>query len=726
MHTESCPSSKLSGGLDVCSTPNNTFILEEDLALSSSTLGLHDKSLQDHPDVSSGIYNPSRSLVYLNEETMDCTYSESTETPKTHDATNQVSSPEMFESEDEENDKTVKKDFSELLSRQSDKLSWQDSLLEDKCVGPTDEELIAKSDCYLLARINKFLAGVPPPPKHTICQSDCGDLLASIKANRQYFLIDPFLTRKEKDAKGESITTIDQETKALEITVTLEVTNNIEKKADQEDKIVQNHSSECSFNNHRGKSSLRNLTNAFNACERNDETTTSFKDEPMRRNFSETWSACRTSFESTSNENIIGNMRENDETENENNTRFDESTLSNLRTKEMITNREKTKHVTFQMPEKEIVPFFKTVSVEDVIDMPWDLAYKQKTHGIHYNRSRVVEEYEGLTLKLCQRYIGAETQSSCNIWFTKQAPGSVKKRNLLSRRNNGQSPGKRLSHLARRRRTFSSANLQGLGMADKKQLVLNMKKPTIRKGKSPRGKSPRGKSPRGSGKKRTGLSRISPSPRKTKLETSKRALFQSPPGDRAGPSNRTSSLVNASSQQRIKRALFPISKSKIDISAPPTLHASDIKRALNFEDSKKRKNEEELEGPRFKWAKSLSFDCTHITESNSSDSWMSERHSTGNFHMKSESSFQQVKSELSEAHRKKLLWAIAEALRGKGITMGHPRFKQCASQLARIVKKYMPDLENPNLPRKPGSTSDRMLRLAKRHVLLIVESKSTD
>lgn len=179
------------------------------------------------------------------------------------------------------------------------------------------------------------------------------------------------------------------------------------------------------------------------------------------------------------------------------------------------------------------------------------------------------------------------------------------------------------------------------------------RKPTIRKGKSPRGKSPRGKSPRGSGKKRAALSRISPSPRKSKLETSKRALFQSPPGDRAGPSNRSSTLlVNTNSQQRIKRALFPNSKTKIEITAPSTLNPSDIKRALNFDDSKKRKNEDELEGPRFKWAKSLSFDCTHVTESNSSDSWTSDRHSTGNFHMKSETSFQQVKSELSETHRK--------------------------------------------------------------------------
>lgn len=92
-----------------------------------------------------------------------------------------------------------------------------------------------------------------------------------------------------------------------------------------------------------------------------------------------------------------------------------------------------------------------------------------------YNRNKSIEEFENLTMKLCERYIGAETQSTCNIFFSKQGPGSARKRSVLAKRNYGQSPGKRLSHLARRRRTFSSANLQGLSLNDKRQLVLSIK-----------------------------------------------------------------------------------------------------------------------------------------------------------------------------------------------------------------------------------------------------------
>lgn len=168
---------------------------------------------------------------------------------------------------------------------------------------------------------------------------------------------------------------------------------------------------------------------------------------------------------------------------------------------------------------------------------------------------------------MCERYISSETQSTCNVWFSVQAPGSAKKRSILTRRKN-QSPGKRLSYLAKRRRTFSSANLQILNFPEKK-LMLNIKKQT-RKGKSPRGKSPRGKSPRRKTPRSSAKKRIirrlqleGSSPRKTKINMSKRALFQSPPCDKPGPSRQIVANVTMSqpnpinnNPQKIKRALF--------------------------------------------------------------------------------------------------------------------------------------------------------------------------
>lgn len=295
--------------------------------------------------------------------------------------------------------------------------------------------------------------------------------------------------------------------------------------------------------------------------------------------------------------------------------------------------RDNIKRVTFAVPADEHLANFCSLNHHEAASLPWPLIFPHKAHGIHYNRSRSVEEFESLSLKLCQRYIGNETQSTCTSWFTKHAPTSAKKRTLLGKRAIGQSPGKRLSHLARRRRTFSSANLQG--MAEKKQLILNVRRPSIKKGKSPRGKSPRGKSPRGSAKKRL-LRRLTiegPSPRKSKIETSKRALFQSPPGEKAGPS-RLSQMITSNTvhqTQKIKRALFPTPSKREEV-------------IVSGDDSRKRKSDEELEGPKIKWAKSLSFDCHSLD--GSKESWGDRSGSC------KESLSQPIKSELSEVDRK--------------------------------------------------------------------------
>ena len=75
-----------------------------------------------------------------------------------------------------------------------------------------------------------------------------------------------------------------------------------------------------------------------------------------------------------------------------------------------------------------------------------------------HNRNKVSEDFEHLCLKYAERYIGAETQSSCTVFDSN--PPSSQKRKMSKPRWSVKSPGRRLSHLARRRITFSSANLQ--------------------------------------------------------------------------------------------------------------------------------------------------------------------------------------------------------------------------------------------------------------------------
>ena len=164
------------------------------------------------------------------------------------------------------------------------------------------------------------------------------------------------------------------------------------------------------------------------------------------------------------------------------------------------------------------------------------------------------------------------------------------------------------------------------------------------RGKSPRGKSPRGKSPRSSAKKCTmrRLNLDGLTPRKSKLETSKRALFQSPPNDKAGPSKLLP--PSGANPQRIKKALFPTPKKK-------EAESEGVK-PTSFVETRKRKNEDELEGPRFKWAKSLSFDCARDLDPNTNNSWNLQRHSTGSLLSRNENSQSYAKCELSDIHRR--------------------------------------------------------------------------
>ncbi|XP_017795379.1 PREDICTED: uncharacterized protein LOC108576826 isoform X2 [Habropoda laboriosa] len=597
---------------------------------------------------------------------MDCCYPNRDGSSKTEKEFANISSPEMFDSDnddDKKNNEPLAHEVPVIASPQK----------------PSQADLIATSDNNLLGKINKLLSGVPPPPKFTICRTDCSELLLRIYENQHLFWTPCVLSNKQvqQDLNAESL-------------------------EQQKENISTNNSYQ------RTKSTSRNLSTAFDAC-----------DPQYQSNISNNIDTIGLKNNTCSDNFRIEEIVPNNEKSIVNASASGTKVLNPEQVQETVTEN-KTKQVSFPSIQRQSL-LYDTIDEKGATSLKWPEVYHHKFHGI---QNKAIEEFEGLTPKLCERYIGAETQSTCTVWFSKPAPSSAKKRNLLAKRNNGQSPGKRLSHLTRRRKVFSSANLQGLAVNNKKLVVLNIKKPTIKKGKSPRGKSPRGKSPRGksprgtprsSTKKRIARRLIldGPSPLMSKIETSKRALFQSPPPlDRAGPSKL---LTSGSNLQNIKRVLFTQNTKEED---------SQGAQKVVLEESRKRKSEEELERPQCKWAKSLSFDCSHELHNNTGPSW--DRHSSGNVIEKTKPSLAESRNELSDNHRKKLLWAVAEALRSKGIGMTHPQFKQYATNLARTIKKLMPDLDNKNIPRKPGSTSDRMLKLAKHHVLFVMDARPTD
>ncbi|XP_058122561.1 uncharacterized protein LOC131282907 [Anopheles ziemanni] len=436
----------------------------------------------------------------------------------------------------------------------------------------------------------------------------------------------------------------------------------------------------------------------------------------------------------------------------------------------------------------------------------WPDLLRHRAHGLHYNKSTVSEKIELLGLKYIERYIGAETSSSFNM---SHSPSSAKKRNQRMKMLN-QSPGSRLSHLARRRAIFSSANLlnnsTGSGINSgsnvsagrstinasalnrlnpfrlcNRQVLLDPKKSDNRrknKVRTPQRRSPGGlgrKSPRrrtpGSSAKKFSLARTSASAKPSQqlhvpatIESSKRALFLSPPNIGGGGA----ATVGGSNSKLMDRSIFSearMLKSRRSLFSPPrggntdggaggngaSLASVSLKRRrspttvgdedqlargaiLSEERSEKirRKEstalvEEDLTPRSLKFARSQSF-CVGSQTVSRVGSQMAATDCVGgkalfraNSEITSEDTNRPVMM-LTENHKKKLLWAVSQALQGKQVSTKHEKFKQHASNLARVVKRLFLEFNDQTI----SSTSEKMLRLANKHVFEVIQGKSVD
>ena len=280
--------------------------------------GQTDKSFQDQAANSPCDYKASDKVVYVNEETMDCNYAETVGASIVPEKDEH--SPVIFQSDSEPED-----------AAENGLISNEFLVALEHCAKSPEDDPIAKSDNYLLARIHKYLTGVPPPPKHTICQQDCNDFIAHMRQNRECFLVDPFSKEDERFTKSKV------------------------------EKVGQSCTNGRS-SDHRAKTSLRNLTTAFDACDRTSISTTI------------------TSGDNFENEKPKIPIRTSS-------FGLDEISLSDGQTSiasssDIRVNTDNGKRVTFKVSGEEPTPFFSTISVEDVQNVGWPLAFKHKTHGI--------------------------------------------------------------------------------------------------------------------------------------------------------------------------------------------------------------------------------------------------------------------------------------------------------------------------------------------------------
>ncbi len=199
----------------------------------------------------------------------------------------------------------------------------------------------------------------------------------------------------------------------------------------------------------------------------------------------------------------------------------------------------------------------------------------------------------------------------------------------------------------------------------------------------------------GSSRKRLALSTKSTIPTR---ETSKRALFQSPPQQKPKP---TISVDLARRVDKSKRMLFSPS-------------ADDMKSLNSFSQpiGKRRRDDDGLLGNQSKLPRMSGFDDVPtsrtlfaksqtfcVTQSDDATVKPSSVH-------RARSDMTLIGSQqLSQSHKRKLLWAVSTSLRKKNIGTQHSNFTAFASVLAKVVKRLFLETRD-----ESASTSDTMIR----------------
>ena len=251
---------------------------------------------------------------------MDLSYFNRDANFKTENELSNMSSPEMFDSDNEDD----KKNNEPLVTERSVVVSPKK---------PSQADLMINSDNNLLAKINKLLSGVPPPPKLTICRTDCSELLSRIYENQHLFWTQCMLSDK-----------------------TTEEDINEESPEQQKENISTN-------NYQYTKSTSRNLSTAFDACDSINNIINNIDTIDLKDTCSDNF---RLKKVVPNNEKSIINASVSE-------TKF----LNPKEVQESVTENK----IKQQSESKQSLLYY-TVNEKEAITLTWPEAYHHKFHGI--------------------------------------------------------------------------------------------------------------------------------------------------------------------------------------------------------------------------------------------------------------------------------------------------------------------------------------------------------
>ncbi|XP_071444610.1 serine-rich adhesin for platelets isoform X2 [Hetaerina americana] len=292
--------------------------------------------------------------------------------------------------------------------------------------------------------------------------------------------------------------------------------------------------------------------------------------------------------------------------------------------------------------------FRPSASEEEIMNMPWPTVLDCIHIGVCYNLGTSSEALEELCQQVRERYVGNETASSCTIW---SASHTSKRSSPRIRKNSNSQANthRREGYMMRRRRAFSLASLSSTipSMATKsRQILVNRVTKLPAESKRPNNAmDDKGKLMMKEKHNMSLLKKVFEDQERNSNKLKRSYSFN----DSAASGAQLSSSASEPS-------FFSQSSSKL----------MSTKRVLKFDRLPRAASSPSLDASSSK----SNLGASSSSSQNSCDNIAS----SGN-------------KELSEVYKKKLLWAVAEALRSRGLGTGHEKFKSCAIPLFRRCRE---------------------------------------
>ncbi|XP_065210943.1 uncharacterized protein mi isoform X2 [Planococcus citri] len=344
---------------------------------------------------------------------------------------------------------------------------------------------------------------------------------------------------------------------------------------------------------------------------------------------------------------------------------------------EMISN-EKT--------ESNQIVLKNNCSFQKALNSEWPETKNCTFFDISYNLGDLSEKMVDLYEKYRERYVGCETSSFVSSYSPSKDFLNKKKDR---RKMIGYSPGRRLSHLAKRRTMFSSQSLQAASKCKTSAL-------------------------------QTKTILVEPNKDKKSKEV-KRALFHTP--DEIKSKADFKSSTSKLKCMQLRHSLWLRKRTPSKGTPRKTPHKQTPKKPTPKKHTPKKnctpRKANEIAGSSG-YSKNFvgKMYQTKMTENGKRvrlDVEINDNASDGYNLSRNDSNI----SELSETQRKKLLWAVSAALKKVGVTCSHKNFRDYGKRLYRICKEFWTNKVS-NAQLKSG-ISERMLSIASENVKSVIE-----